>query len=99
MSKEEIIEEVAEKTRLPEDKVKLVIDSLWSGVRYYLHNPEECKGGIILPGFITIALKKYKLENTLSKKRDRTNSDEFYEKLLNLNNQYERQKRKKNVSQ
>lgn len=98
MTKEEIVSRLSEETGVDEYQAKLVIDSLWSGVRYYIQNVEECRGGILLPGFLTFKLKTYKLEKTLAKNAKRVNSNEFYEKLLNLNKQYERKKRKKNVN-
>ena len=94
MNKQDIIEEVADRTGKSPELVKEVINSLWSATRYYIQRPEECKGGIIFPGLFTISLKSHRLEKTISKDKERKNSKEFYEKLLNQNKLYERQKRK-----
>lgn len=49
----DIIEKLAKKYNLPEEQIKIVIQSFYDGLRYYLSNPLEAKGGIIIHNFIT----------------------------------------------
>jgi hypothetical protein len=65
MINDEIIQKLARKHDLPEAQIKLVIQSFYDGLRYYLSNPLESKGGIIIHNFITFYINFKRLLTTI----------------------------------
>ena len=101
--KPEIIDKLSEKHKLPPEQIKIVINSVYDGLRYYLTNPLETKDGILIHEFlsfyidekkITKYIKKLELKDFKNPPRSDENKIDFYTDLLNLKNKYERQKKK-----
>lgn len=53
----ELIKRVAEKLNLPEEQVKLVVDNFWAGVKHYINNIHEAKGGILINEYFKFKLR------------------------------------------
>lgn len=106
MNQKEIIEDLSKELNLPQEKIKLVIESFWKTLRYYLTTPEESKGRIIIPYLGTFNLSKYAIINVINKlnnkeiKRTQTiRTIEFYNELLKIVETNERQARKEIINE
>lgn len=102
MTHNEIIEQISKEMNLNETKTKLIVDSFWKTLRYYLTNPLESKSKILIPHIGSFNLSEKAIVNIINKlnnkeiKRTQTvKSIEFYENLLNVVKNNERQSRKK----
>ena len=98
----EILKELSQKHHLPYSQVKEIIDSFYDGWKYYLMNPMESKGGILINGFVNTYIDPKKITNFIErrkmgmkKSRHSIPSDDFYNELLNYKKTYERQKSKR----
>lgn len=101
MKQEEIFDTLRREFNLEEKQTKLIIDSFWSGVRYYLTHPLESKGKIILPGLGTFNISPYAVDKVIERienkeiKGSRTiKSLDFYHELAETLKKNERQSRK-----
>lgn len=103
INNEEIIEKLAKKHGLPEEQIKLVINSFWDGFRYYLTHPLESKDGIWIHNLFSFYIDKRKVQNFIERLKlttfqNKPSTDkhkiEFYQELLDNKNKYERQKKK-----
>ncbi len=97
-----IIEKISKERKLPPEQVKMVIDSLYDGLRYYLTNPLETKDGIILHNFLSFYIdekkvnkyvERLKLKQFKNPPRSEESQLEFYDDLLKVKKKYERQKK------
>lgn len=102
MNQEEIFNTLRKEFKLDEKQTKLIIDSLWSGIRSYLTDPLNSKGRIILPKLGTFNISPYAVDKVIERieskdiKRTRTIRNlEFYEELAETLKKNARQARKK----
>lgn len=61
--------EVARELKLPPEKVYAVCKSFHDGLRTYIKNPTQCKGGILIHKFVSLNFKEYRLTKTLAENR------------------------------
>lgn len=99
---DEIFEELSRKHGLPKDQIKLVINSLYDGLRYYLTHPLEAKDNITIHNFLAFYIDTKKIEKYIKRlklktfKKQPTSEEsqiEFYDELLQIKKKYERQKK------
>jgi len=59
--------EVARELKISPEKAYQVCKSFHDGLRELMLNPDECKGGIIINGFMAINFKEFKLQESIDK--------------------------------
>lgn len=100
MTQNEIKDEVLRRNpEISEEQYDLVIQDFYLGLRKYITNPQDTKGGILISGLFSLSLRKYKIEKMIDWLKDNNNkikrknptTQEFYEELLEQVKRYERQ--------
>lgn len=97
MKQSEILDVLKKEFNLTAEHVKLIETHLWHAIRYYITNPLEAKGRILIPGSFTFYIPKYKLNRYLKDASNKiennkeTHNLEFYNKLKAIIETYERQ--------
>ena len=83
---------VAKETKIPEDKVKFIIENLWGTVRQYITNPLTSQFGIRINQFIRFEVYNRAVESKLKSNLSEEKLN-FYKQLKQIIN--ERWKRTK----
>jgi len=78
---------VARELKLSPEKVNLICQSFHDGLREYLKHPDKCKGGIIIPGFLSFNFKSLRMEESI---KDSILTKELKETVINNVNRYGR---------
>lgn len=107
MTQDEIKSTIMDKyPNLTEKQYNLIVHDFWNAIRYYLVNPTEARGGIILHNLLSIDLSNQRLNGFLRKTKEQAESGieykftkkepEFYINLIEQKRKYARQTSKSN---
>lgn len=83
--------EVARELKMSPEKVHEICKSFHDGLRELVLHPDDCKGGIMIHGFLSINFKKYKLEVSLDRNEY---SKDMKQAILNNLEKYKRNDQK-----
>jgi len=107
MTQDEIKSTIMDKyPNLTEKQYNLIVHDFWNAIRYYLVNPTEARGGILLYNLLSFdisdsRLKKYQKISQIKHEAGTQNpytklEPALYEKLIEQKRKYARQKSKSN---
>lgn len=90
--------EVARELKMSPEKVNAICSSFHDGLKHFLTNPQDVKGGIHIEGFLSMNINKYKILHslTLEKQSNVELKTELLENLKKYENSKERQTCKQN---